>query len=80
MYICQLPVSPSLFPPLKSLIRTHCGYRCDTDEAQYRAAALALVQSGLKDLGYQYFNLCVPNPLLYIVWCVAALTDFTKHC
>lgn len=39
-------------------------YRCNTDEAQYRAAALALVQSGLKDLGYQYFNLCVTNPLL----------------
>jgi hypothetical protein len=43
--------------------------RCNTDEVEYRAAALALVQSGLKDLGYQYFNLCVPNPLLRIVWC-----------
>ncbi|KAF9235698.1 glycoside hydrolase family 27 protein [Melanogaster broomeanus] len=32
-------------------------YGCDTDETQYHAAANALITSGLKDLGYRYFNL-----------------------
>ncbi|KIJ64233.1 carbohydrate-binding module family 35 protein [Hydnomerulius pinastri MD-312] len=32
-------------------------YLCNTDEAQYQAAAQALVQSGLKDVGYKYFGL-----------------------
>ena len=33
--------------------------RCNTNEDQYRTAAQALVDSGLRDLGYKYFNLCV---------------------
>ncbi|KAG9310120.1 glycoside hydrolase family 27 protein [Chiua virens] len=32
-------------------------YLCDTVETQYRSAAHALVQSGMRDVGYRYLNL-----------------------
>ena len=52
-------------PPVSAGAMIHSDvYRCDTDEAQYRAAALALIQSSLIDLGYQYFNMCVPKSFL----------------
>lgn len=50
--------------------------RCDTNEAQYHAAAQALAQSGLPNLGYKYFNMsalshirrfCFLTPLAAIV-------------
>lgn len=42
-------------------LNVYVHHRCTTDEDLYHASAFALVQLGLRDLGYKYLNLCVPS-------------------